>query len=85
MELRTGFLLGFHREELGMSKRGEKGPPRIVGLAQRSGGIRCLNLLQRLFLECNSGRGQDTRLRDALEFSRRAIHFYCGGQVGWQE
>ena len=25
------------------------------------------------------------RLRDALESSRRAIHFYCCGQVDWQE
>jgi hypothetical protein len=30
--LRTGFLLAFHWEELGILKRGEKGPLRIVGL-----------------------------------------------------
>ena len=45
--LRTGFVLAFHWEELGILKRGEKGPLRIVGLAQRAGRIRCLNLRQR--------------------------------------
>jgi hypothetical protein len=52
---------------------------------QRTGRIRCPNLRRRLFLECNSGRGQDARHRDALQFSGRAIHFYNGGQVGRQE
>jgi hypothetical protein len=83
--LRTGFVLGFRWEALGILKRGEKDPLRIVGLAQRTGRIRCLNLRRRLFLECNSGRGQDARHRDALQFSGRAIHFYNGGQVGRQE
>ena len=35
--LRTGFVLGFHWEELGILKRGEEGPLRIGGLAQRTG------------------------------------------------
>ena len=73
---RTGFVLGFHWEELGILKRGEEGPLRIGGLAQRTGRIRCLNFHQRPFLDCNSGRGQDARLRDALQFSGRAIPFY---------
>ena len=38
--LRTGFVLGFRWEELGILKRGEKGRLRIVGLAQRTGRIR---------------------------------------------
>ena len=83
--LRTGFVLGFLWEELGILKRGEKYPLRIVGLAERTGPIRCLNLRRRLFLECNSGHGQDGRLPNALQFSGGAIHFYNGGQVGWQE
>jgi hypothetical protein len=40
--LRTGFVLGIRWDELGILKRGEKGPLRIVGLAQRTGRIRCL-------------------------------------------
>jgi hypothetical protein len=31
-------------------------------LNQRTGGIRCLNLIQRLFLECNSGPRPRTRV-----------------------
>jgi hypothetical protein len=75
------------RAKLGeaIKARGEKGPPRIVGLAQLTGRTRCLEFGQGLFLECNSGRGQGARLRDALQFSGRAIHFYNGGQVGCQE
>jgi hypothetical protein len=56
--LRTGFVLGFRWDELGILKRGEKGPLRIVGLAQRTGRIRCLNLRQRLFLESLSEKSR---------------------------
>jgi hypothetical protein len=83
--LRTGFVPGFLWEELGILKRSEKYPLRIVGPTKRAGPIRCLNLHRRLFLECNSGHGQDGRLPNALQFSGGAIHFYNGGQVGWQE
>jgi hypothetical protein len=65
---------GFLWEELGILKRSEKYPLRIVGLTKRAGPIRCLNLHRRLFLECNSGHGQDGRLPNALQFSGGAIH-----------
>jgi hypothetical protein len=45
--LRTGFVLGFHWEELGILKRGEKGPLRIVSLAQRTGPTHIANRLFR--------------------------------------
>ena len=65
-------MLGFHWEELGILKRGEKVPLRVVGLAQCTGRIRCLNLRQRPFLECNSRRGQDARLRDDSQNERKS-------------
>ena len=67
--LRTGFVLEFHWEELGILKPGEKGPLRVGSIAQRTVRIRCLNLRQRPFLDCNTDRGKDARLRDALQFS----------------
>ena len=71
--LRTGFVLAFHWEELGILKRGEKVPLRVVGLAQCTGRIRCLNLRQRTpFLECKSRRGQDARLRDDSQNERKS-------------
>ena len=66
--LRTGFVLVFRWEELGILKRGEKGPLRIVGLAQRTGRIRCLICAGGRFLSATSAGGQDARLRDALQF-----------------
>jgi hypothetical protein len=48
----------FRWEELGILKRDEKGPLRIVGLAQRTGRIRCLICAGGRFLSATAAAGK---------------------------
>jgi hypothetical protein len=75
--------LGFIGEELGILRRGEKGPLCIVGLAKRTGRIRCLNCTSGRFLSATSAAGKTLVFATLSNFNGGAIHFYNGGQVGW--
>jgi hypothetical protein len=48
---RSSPMLAFHREELGILKRGEKGQERIVGLISADRGIRWCDTFQCPFLD----------------------------------
>ena len=59
-------MLAFHREELGILKRGEKGQQCIVGLEAAHRGIRWRNSFQRPFLDRKIRLDVDMGRFDAL-------------------